>query len=169
MSWAKVLHDLGVSRGNPGWAPAFMESMSERGEELGIHFRFDTQVGNSMDSLRLLHWCWVSYPDKQEALASALARLHFEQQQCVAKRETMLAGCAAVGIAHAEAACVIDDPLLFRADVEKLMSEAHAHGHCSIPVFTFRDTAGRVVAATHGSCSVVEFRAVLAQLAALCM
>lgn len=65
-----TLTGIGVCRGNPAWVDMFVPSMQERGKELGVNMCFDTYVGNSMDSLRLLHWCRKSHPELQEVKCS---------------------------------------------------------------------------------------------------
>ena len=54
--WLGVLRKLGVSRGNPGWVNSFVPAMVAKGKQLGIAFDFGGNVGNSLDSLRLLHF-----------------------------------------------------------------------------------------------------------------
>ncbi len=45
-----------------------------------------------------------------------------------------------------------------------LIVKAHSEGNFSIPVFTFRDQDGKVLARTHGSCTLQHFKAVLSKL-----
>ena len=154
--WLGVLRKLGVSRGNPDWVNSFVPAMVAKGKQLGIAFDFGGNVGNSLDSLRLLHFAVVAGGGDdglQERLADVLARQHFEQKQCVGDHAALLRACAEAwprpsgaaivgddgGVAAFVAACkaVLDDPSRYAADVMRAIDDAHAKGHHSIPVFTF--------------------------------
>ena len=64
-----MLRDLGVSRGHPSWVDSFTQQLAARGREVGVTFDFGVDVGNSLDSLRLLVWAGKRYSEKQEQLA----------------------------------------------------------------------------------------------------
>mmetsp|Transcript_7717 Transcript_7717/g.17869 ORF Transcript_7717/g.17869 Transcript_7717/m.17869 type:complete len:139 (+) Transcript_7717:239-655(+) len=130
--------------------------MTAKGKSLGLNFEFDTEVGNSMDSLRLLHWAGQPEfgPDKQEELAEELALGHFEKKQSVGKRSVLLAAAERVGLPAHEARVVLESGK-FESEVLANIEQAHSEGHHSIPVVSI---AGHLV---HGSASVEEFEQVI--------
>uniref|UniRef100_A0A7S4P0F0 DSBA-like thioredoxin domain-containing protein n=1 Tax=Paramoeba aestuarina TaxID=180227 RepID=A0A7S4P0F0_9EUKA len=160
-SWLEVLTKLGQSRGNPHWVDSFVPSMCQKGKAIGVNFEFDTEVGNSMDSLRLLEWCremkgW----EKQAQLSHTLAVYHFEQKKTVGRHDNLLAACEEVGISPEEAQSVLSDPTLYRKKVEEGIEEAHNNGFFSIPVFSFF-VNGKLKDTTNGALSVGEYESIL--------
>lgn len=77
--WKEVLS----KKYSPEWTKRFEKQMKEAGKELQIEFNFDGNVGNSFQSLRLIHWISKNYPEKQEPLVKILSRNHFEKNLCV--------------------------------------------------------------------------------------
>ena len=66
--------------------------MIASGEPLGIKFDFGGYVGNSFESLRLIHWISKNYPEKQEPLIALLSKNHFENRLCVGSKENLTNG-----------------------------------------------------------------------------
>ena len=144
--WREVLQGLGKTQ---GW----YDGMQAAGASRGIHFDFEGEVGNSLDSLRLVQW--ADKFDKQEELSEELAIGHFEKRKCVCDFAVMLEACEAVGLPVEEASVVLHGDAFLKEVLEGLEAAAMA-GHHSIPVFTF-DGKHQV----HGSASVEEFEQVI--------
>lgn len=130
--------------------------MREAGERLGIKFDFQTEVGNSMDSLRLVQW--ADKYSKQESLSEALAIGHFEKRQCVCDHAVMLAACETVGLPVEEAREVLQSDAYLQ-DVLQGLEAARRNGHHSIPVFTFDGQHS-----VHGSAPVEQFESIIRAL-----
>jgi len=143
MVWGDVLRD--DLRKPASW----FEGMQAMGRPLGIRFDFEGEVGNSLDSLRLL--IWSDEHSKQEELAGELARGHFEERRSVADHEVLLAACEAVGLPMDQASKVLESDA-FADQVWGLYSSVQQQGVHSIPVFIFDDRW-----TMHGSKSVDEF------------
>lgn len=80
-----------------------------------INFNLDVDFQwEPVDSQRLL--LWARGQGKQEAVARCLFRLHFEEQQSLSCRRSLLAAASSAGIDAAECAEFLDGDLL-RADV----------------------------------------------------
>lgn len=138
-AWLEVLRKLGISRGNPGWVDGFVPSMTAAGREVGVAFDFGGDVGNSMDSLRMMHWsgeleaAGAASAGVQENLAVELARGHFELRKCVADRGAVMEACRLVGLPETEAERVWDSGEYEEAVLEEL-DAAERSGTHAIPV-----------------------------------
>eukprot|EP01006_Ploeotia_vitrea_P026348 TRINITY_DN59335_c0_g1_i1.p1 TRINITY_DN59335_c0_g1~~TRINITY_DN59335_c0_g1_i1.p1 ORF type:complete len:212 (-),score=25.09 TRINITY_DN59335_c0_g1_i1:314-949(-) len=170
--WLTVLRKLGESRGNPSWVDTFVPQMKLKGQPLGIHFDFGGKVGNSMDSLRLLRWSRQFDDNKQEELAELLSHYHFEQKRCVCDHTNLLQAVGVVGLDQQEAARVLKDPSMFRAEVEAELDEAVEQGIHSIPVVSVYgggDERGRktLLYRDSGAAQPEEYAHVLRQLLAV--
>ena len=159
-----VLSKLGATRGDPSWSYRFVPAMKAKGKLLGIEFDFGGDVGNSLDSLRVLRWVQVKAGlEAAERLADILAKGHFEQRQCVCDHANILRACKAAGLDASAAQNVLNgtefkDAVL--SDIKKLQVE---QGVFSIPVFWLRmhgDLSSRVLRVS-GAASVAEFEQVL--------
>lgn len=177
LPWREILADLGKSRGNPNWVGQFIPSMEVRGRSVGIIFNFDVELGNSLGSLRLLWWVKEQHGlAKQEELAGSLATLHFEQKNCVSRRETLLKACEKIGITGADK--IIDDESAFMQEVLADIEKSHTEGFYSIPVFIFQVSNDSIFSkqepqqqkqnqwVIQGAASVSEFEELLLEIAA---
>jgi len=136
-NWRGVLKALGESRGNPGWSNVFIPSMAGRAAELGIdNMSFDGNVGNSMDSHRLLHMAGLQSWEKQEALANELALSQFTRCECMGNHAVLRACALSAGVGTAaDVDALLADPSKYHDDVEDGIAWAHSQGFYSIPVF----------------------------------
>jgi predicted DsbA family dithiol-disulfide isomerase len=182
--WIEVLRLLGISRGNPGWADDFIPSLAARGESLGLQMNFEGDVGNSIDSLRLLAWAGCCNQDAggdlQEALAVELGMGQFTRAQCVGDHAVLVAAATAVGLPTEEASAVLADGDRFKKEVESKMLALQRAGIHSIPVFLFKQPLPRATMladgadvgkergriAVNGARSVDEYREILRDLSA---
>lgn len=142
--WLTVLRELGRSRGNSNWADGdFVPRMTANGRLLGIAFDFGGDVGNSLDSLRLLQWAQAKAPEKSEELADLLSKWHFEERRCVSDPAVLIAAVSEVGggLTAAEAEEVLAGDA-YQAEVDAMIEDSHENGHHSIPVITLTLTAG---------------------------
>lgn len=157
--WADVLRKLGISRGNPGWFDAFKPSMTGRGQELGVEMDFGGDVGNSMDSLRLLAWAGATSP-LQEPLARHLAHGQFTRKECVGDLDVLVRAADAVGLDKAEARRVLSAKDEYADAVMRGIAWASNQGFHSIPVFLFAADGARPIEAG-GARGVDEYAAIL--------
>lgn len=86
--WIQVLRD--VLHKSDAW----FEALQAKGREFGIRFDFQGEVGNSLDSLRLVQWSRKH--GLQEDLSEELARGHFEERKCTCNHTVLLEACAKV-------------------------------------------------------------------------
>jgi len=150
MPWIQVLRN--ELRKNDSW----FEALQSKGGQYGIHFDFDGEVGNSMDSLRLVQWS--RQHGLQEPLCEELAAGHFEHRRCTCDHQVMLDACAKVGLPVEEARQTLESDN-YLAEVMADLEATHRAGFHSIPVFIF-DNCYTV----HGAASVEEFEQVLRQV-----
>eukprot|EP00656_Telonema_subtile_P058004 TRINITY_DN9691_c0_g1_i2.p2 TRINITY_DN9691_c0_g1~~TRINITY_DN9691_c0_g1_i2.p2 ORF type:complete len:184 (+),score=55.03 TRINITY_DN9691_c0_g1_i2:113-664(+) len=128
MVWGNVLRD--DLRKPRSW----FEGMQAMGAPLGITFDFEGEVGNSLDSLRLLMWAGTQ--DKQEELAGILAEGHFQQRRSVADHGVLLDACESAGLSREAAAEVLDSES-FGKEVMEQYEDIQGQGVHSIPLFIF--------------------------------
>jgi predicted DsbA family dithiol-disulfide isomerase len=122
--------------------------------------------------------------ETQEALAGILAQRHFEEKQCVSRKETLLQACQDLGLATEKADRVLNSDTylagvfscslhgaailvfltLFSAEVLADIERAQSQGFYSIPVFVFQSSEQQWV--VHGAAEVDEFEEVLTEIAA---
>ena len=184
-SWLGVLKDLSRNRSpsdSPeAWLKRFVPSMTFNAEVLGVSFDFENaEVGNSLDSLRLLHWAGTKYGYawnprggepflSQEILAEALAELHFSNGKTVGRHENLLAAVRSVGMDMGEASAVLKDPSRYRLEVTRgIPSNVH-----SIPVIVIEVVRSseeelgseKIIfrSVVRGAASTAEFSVVLAE------
>lgn len=110
--------------------------MCAKGRSLGIDFDFGTNVGNSMDSLRLIYWAGSIAGDAQERLSRVLAHGHFEKRQCVGNHRVLIAAAENCGLDPVRAASVLERGE-FEAEVLAQIRKAHEAGHYAIPYLSF--------------------------------
>ena len=144
-SWIEVLRKLGISRGNPTWVDQFIPQMKATGKQVGIEFDFNTNVGNSMSSLQLMHHFLLLEKSgniprgTQEVLALRLGVGHFEKKRCVADMDVLKSEASdilkSINCSNLveEALSVIDTNKHYD-DVIKAIDREHRKGHHSIPV-----------------------------------
>lgn len=108
---------------------AFGDARIERMKRMGLavepHIHFDMQVEfqwEPVDSQRLL--LWASRVGKQEIVANALWRLHFEQRSSLTKRSTLLQAGSEAGLDSAEVDAFLDSQ-------ELLTDVQHGYGVAS--------------------------------------
>eukprot|EP00658_Telonema_sp_P-2_P020344 TRINITY_DN18049_c0_g1_i1.p1 TRINITY_DN18049_c0_g1~~TRINITY_DN18049_c0_g1_i1.p1 ORF type:complete len:155 (+),score=44.43 TRINITY_DN18049_c0_g1_i1:205-669(+) len=130
MVWGDVLRD------DLGKPPSWFEGMRAMGQPLGISFDFEGDVGNSLDSLRLL--LWADTKGKQEQLAERLAEGHFEKRRSVADHGVLLSACEEIGLSAADATEVLEGDA-YAEEVWAEYSQIQRQGVHSIPVFVFDD------------------------------
>lgn len=146
--WLGVLAALSVQRsGDQSWLRNFLAQMRANGKLLGIDFDFGGEVGNSLDSLRLLWWAGEKYghgspldeagEGGQERLANKLAFYHFEQKLTVGKHDNLLKAVEECGYDVQEAAQVLASADKWRSEVLESMALCHKQGIHSIPRITF--------------------------------
>ena len=159
-NWIDVLSKLGTRRGNPSWVHSFVLSMKAKGKTLGIDLDFGGQVGNSLDSLRVLkHVQKECGSALSEEFADLLAEMHFEKRQCVCKHENILKAALAIGCSEEKVKRVLKNKTLHRSDVLNEIDLLHRMGIYSIPFFqlTMRTKDKSAVRTHHGASSVQEF------------
>lgn len=151
--WLTVLRELGRERGDPDWCDAhFVPSLTSAGREVGVIFDFGGDVGNSLESLRLLMWAGVRGGDEmREKLAEELSVGHFEKRRCASDPAVQLAACAAVGIDVEAARAFLDSDALKR----ELRTHLETCGIHSIPHVVI--SAGGASAASQGALGVGGF------------
>mmetsp|Transcript_52595 Transcript_52595/g.123025 ORF Transcript_52595/g.123025 Transcript_52595/m.123025 type:complete len:141 (-) Transcript_52595:120-542(-) len=133
--------------------------MKAKGRQLGINFEFDTMVGNSLDSLRLLVWAeTLGIEGKQEELAEVLGAGHFEQKKSVGDHAALLEACESAGLERAEAKKILETGA-FKSEVLERIRAVQASGVHSIPVVTIDNRF-----TLQGACSVEEYARILMQL-----
>ena len=141
--WTDVLKRLSLDRvGSLSWFENFVTQMTLNGDTVGVKFNFDVDVGNSMDSLRILAWAASCESGKQEELALALAHNHFELGKCVARPDNLLEAVGMVGLDRVEAQKVIDSDM-FEDQVLRDFEKSSLEDVHSIPVFIFRNEDGK--------------------------
>jgi len=94
-----------------------VEGFKASGLAVAPPIRFDMDVDfewQPVDSQRLL--LWAGQWGKQELVARALFRFHFEEQRSLTSRSTLVAAARSAGIGEAAGAAFLDGPLL-RAEV----------------------------------------------------
>lgn len=133
--------------------------MTARASALGISMDFGGNVGNSLDSLRLLAWAGDT-SNLQEALAQKLGEGHFTAKQCVGDRDVLIRAATAVGLPGREAAKVLEDSGAYRDAVNADIEELRSHGVHSIPVTIFKSPNGTSYEIC-GARSVGEYREIL--------
>ena len=156
------MKQLGIDRGNPGWETGFTAALAQKGAGLGITFDFSVDVGNSLESLRLLWWAGTKGAAVQNQLADRLSKAHFEEGRCVCAEATLLAAVAEVGLSEDEARVALRQRA-FEDEVNASIEREQAKGHHSIPMFRFE--APHASLEVHGAASEDEFKSVLVQFA----
>eukprot|EP00035_Acanthoeca_spectabilis_P030258 m.8628 g.8628 ORF g.8628 m.8628 type:complete len:151 (-) comp4081_c0_seq1:290-742(-) len=147
--------------------------MTQTGRDLGVAMDFGVEVGNTLDSHRLLWWAGAkgedpadpTAPGTQEALARILARGHFTQRRSAQDHAVLVAACAEVGLDGAEAQQVLDAPERYQDEVLAAIDALHRRGIFSIPVFVFCLGDGRVLAEVSGAQSEAAYATVLRKAA----
>eukprot|EP00040_Diaphanoeca_grandis_P022260 m.119300 g.119300 ORF g.119300 m.119300 type:complete len:150 (+) comp28723_c0_seq1:270-719(+) len=146
------------------WVHSFIPSLASRASNLGVEMDFEGDVGNSFDSLRLLHWAGETSPDLQESFARELGHGHFTRRECVADHEVLIKAVDKVGLSSVDARRVLQDKTAFRDDVRNAIDNLHTKGIHSIPVFIFH-TKDRTPIEVDGARSSDEYASVLTALA----
>jgi predicted DsbA family dithiol-disulfide isomerase len=90
----ELWRDVLTKKYSASWTVDFEARMKAAGAELGIFFDFGGSVGNSLDSLRLIHWASLHYETQQETLIHCLSRNHFEKRLSVGEHANLLQGNA---------------------------------------------------------------------------
>lgn len=181
-SWRGVLERLWESRGR-GRSYVddhFFPQLSRAGEELGVQWDFGGNVGNSMDSLRLVFWTGELETEgrvpvgTQERLCKHLGTGHFERRECVGSRSVLVEAArhifssleaeastegqresfAALG---KEAGELIHDKDRLLADVWASIEREHSLGHHSIPIVFLKAEDGQVLEQVHGASDRVTY------------
>mmetsp|Transcript_7888 Transcript_7888/g.9783 ORF Transcript_7888/g.9783 Transcript_7888/m.9783 type:complete len:185 (-) Transcript_7888:1779-2333(-) len=130
----ELWRDVLTTKYSRAWTEMFEDRMKQSGRELGIQFDFNGHVGNSFESLRLIHWVADCYPSKQEVLTRILSRNHFEKNLCVGELSNLLKACEEANIPIEEAERVLSSDQ-YKDELQKEIQETARVTH-SIPLVT---------------------------------
>lgn len=84
--------------------------MAALGEPLGIEFRFDGPVGNTLHAHRVIqHFQEAGGAETANRLVDALYRRYFEEARHPAADDTLVEACIEAGIGEDEAKAVVQD------------------------------------------------------------
>jgi predicted DsbA family dithiol-disulfide isomerase len=148
-SWRGVLERLWASRGRGAnyVDEHFFPQLSAAGEKLGISWDFEGDVGNSMDSLRLVFWVGELEQSSQvpigtqENLCKMLGSGHFEERRCVGNRNVLVETSSRLfeelgdeySALRQEAVDLLNSDRMLQ-QVWASIEREHEEGHYSIPV-----------------------------------
>ncbi|MCJ1294482.1 hypothetical protein MMC34_006040 [Xylographa carneopallida] len=142
----------------------YMTLMSAYGAPLGIDFRFDGLVANTLQAHRVVqHYQEERGPDVTEKIIDSLYKQYFEQAQHPSSPETLLKATMAAGIEEAEAKNVIEAEDEELQDVKLLVREQAGNGVDSVPYIVFEGR--RRDFTLEGAKEVQEYLKVLQQVA----
>jgi predicted DsbA family dithiol-disulfide isomerase len=120
----------------PRTNPVPRTDVRELGKLAGIKFDFGVEmVWQPVESQRVV--LWASEYGKQEEMADRLGELHFEENNSVADRQTLLTAVSDVGLDAKIAAEFLDSDVYHKDVWESYGKMIHYFGITEIPVFVF--------------------------------
>ncbi|MCJ1390576.1 hypothetical protein MMC18_003436 [Xylographa bjoerkii] len=138
--------------------------MSAYGGPLGIDFRFDGLVANTLQAHRVVqHYQQENGMEVAGKIIDSLYKQYFEQAQHPSSPETLLKAMTVAGINEAEAKKFIEDEDEGLQDVKMLIREQASNGVDSVPHIVFEGR--RRDFTLEGAKEVPEYLKVLEQVA----
>ncbi|KAM0483630.1 hypothetical protein ACHAPX_002122 [Trichoderma viride] len=103
---------------------AFQSQLRRRAEPVGINFRFDGAMGNTLHAHRVIQYFQQAKgSETANKLIDALYTRYFEQGLHPSEDETLIASCIEAGISEEEAKKVVLDKELGLAEVQTKLNE----------------------------------------------
>lgn len=116
---------------------AFQSQLRRRAEPVGIDFRFDGAMGNTLHAHRVIQYFQQSKgPETVNNLVDALYTRYFEQGLHPSEDEILIASCVEAGIPEEEANKVVLDKELGLDEVQTKLNEVRRDID-GVPVITF--------------------------------
>lgn len=81
---------------------AMIPRMEKVGKEEGIAFSYGGNIGNTMDSHRLIEWAGKISSEKQDAVVEALMSSYFEKEECLSDMPVLLSAAEKAGLEGAK-------------------------------------------------------------------
>jgi predicted DsbA family dithiol-disulfide isomerase len=94
-----------------------MPRMTEAFAKVGIKYSIGGDTGNTFDSHRLIYYAGTK--GKQDAVVEELFLNYFSQEKFIGDRAVLLAAAEKSGLDKEEAAKVLDEPSMFKKQVEE--------------------------------------------------
>mmetsp|Transcript_35187 Transcript_35187/g.86508 ORF Transcript_35187/g.86508 Transcript_35187/m.86508 type:complete len:183 (+) Transcript_35187:307-855(+) len=107
-------------------------------DNVGLKYSLGGKTGSTMNSHRLIQWAGTVDLKKQDALVEELFKNYFTEEKFLNDRDVLLHAVKVAGLDEAEGARIIDDPSLWRKEVEDDIKK-HARGVSGVPNFTFQN------------------------------
>ncbi|SLM35127.1 Thioredoxin-like fold [Lasallia pustulata] len=107
--------------------------MSAYGFSVGIDYRFDGTVANTLDAHRLIQHYQEKGPEVADKIVNSLYHQYFESAQHPSSTSTLLTAAIAAGIPDADAKAFIEDEYEGLQEVKMLIREQAGNGIDSVP------------------------------------
>ncbi|KAL7917556.1 hypothetical protein ACQKWADRAFT_324556 [Trichoderma austrokoningii] len=116
---------------------AFQSQLRRRGEPVGINFRFDGAMGNTLHAHRVIQYLQQSKgSDTANKLIDALYTQYFEQGLHPSEDDVLIAACVEAGVSEEEAKQVVLDKELGLVEAQTRLNEVRRDID-GVPVVTF--------------------------------
>ena len=109
--------------------------------KVGITFNKQRRIIRTADSHRLVEWCKVTAPQKQDSLVEALFKAYFEEGKDLSQRAELVACADASGLDGAAAGALIDSQEFVR-EVETKATSWSRRGVSGVPFFLIHPASG---------------------------
>lgn len=130
-----------AQRFGPGRLEAMRERMQRLGEAEGIHFTYDSKIGNTRDAHRLVQLAKTKAradPGAEDRVVSSLFRSYFEEGGDVTSHDMLAAAAERAGLDGAEVRAWLAKDAGGK-DVDREVDEAYALGVHGVPHFVIND------------------------------